>query len=187
METMTDMDCYEAETAFAELIERRDLLYTVATLPDEKQGNVRFLRFAITISDGRTEIFTPYSAGEGLAYSWAKDLPIPKLRRIAWCLGECGSTIKEIRQALTHGARRTIYVEGIRSRVRAAYRPTLADVMQCLVRDAQYSDDPQEFGELFDNGAEAIEAWQQIQTNAPKVRALLGPAWNEAVELVAQI
>ena len=175
---MEQLDYEVATSRFGLLVADLDLTYQANALAWEKEKGVTFLPFSVTISNGRTELLTKWSAGEGIAYMQAQSLSDQELRRKIPLV-----PITEIRKA--HLGRRTLHKDSILQKMRTAYRPTLADVLHSLVLDAQYADDPEQFGELFTDSAKAIEAWQIVQVNAPKTRNLFGSKWDEAQELTS--
>jgi len=174
------MDCYQAAEDFTKLVDSLELNFWVTPRPEKKKNNVITLPFVASISDGVTELITKWTAGEGVAYHWANSLTDGKLRTYY----PYRHKMLDVRQALKScKAGYTISETEIRSKARAAYRPKLSDVMQSLVMESAYDQDPREFGEMFDNGGDAIEAWQIASANAPKVRSLLGSSFERALEL----
>ena len=182
------MDCYEAADRFADIVEDLGISMRATRLPEETgaQG-VIFLPFMCSLLRDGIQLHEKWSAGEGIAYRWALDMSIGDLRKTAWRLGMGLVSIKDIRQALNHGTRRTLMVEDIRANVRQKWEPETADVLHSFVLDAQYADDPDEFGALFSDPVEAIRAWQRVQVTAPATRRLFGSRWAEAEELACMM
>ena len=178
----SSMDCYEAAEEFTKLVDSLDLNFWVTPRPGKNKNGIITLLFVASISDGVTELITSWTAGEGIAYHWAQGLKHKELSKVCPLWGS-GLTTRDRKQALNTGARLTMDTVKIRSLVRAAYLPSISDVMISLVMESEYDQDPREFGSMFDDGGDAIVAWQTVLANAPKVRSLFGSRFERALEL----
>lgn len=181
------MDCYIAAEKFETLTLSLGIEFTATPLPHEQEHGITFLPFAVTLTRGNVQLFEKWSAGEGCAFQWGLELPSIELRKLVWAMGQGYASLREIRGALSHGTRVTIYVESIREQVRRKYRPSLPDVLASLIHDSMSANDPREFAECFSDPAACLETWQRVQASAPKVRDMLGARYAEACELVCMM
>ncbi len=174
--------------------------YTTGSLAVAKHSTV-MLPFSVVIGQGTGGfgafgfarcVQTVWTCGEDIAYHWAAELDRKMLCDVVCNVVGWGNTVGGLdiaRKILNANWRHNItrYEAEVLESARRNYCPSIVDVMHSLVLDSSYLDDPDSFGELFEDGAKAIRAWEQIKVTAPKVREMFGSNWQQALDLTGQM
>ncbi len=190
------MEDYEqAAEEFKTLVESKGLKFFVQKLPEYRASNTFMLPFSVVIGKGTgqgfgalgftTCIHTLWTCGEGVARNWAADLDDKALRKVVFSYAP---QLKWWRKVLRFQKSSLTLAEAeILTAARKHYRPSIVDVMHSLVLDAMYLDDPVEFGNLFSDSGKAIQVWEQVKLNGPKVQSIFGSDWQKALDLTGRM